>query len=416
MNAAETESAILISVDTGEFDAEASLDELRSLASTAGAEVLAEVIQRREHPDPALFLGKGKTAELKMLCSGGECTLIIADASLTPSQARNIEAITGVRTIDRTVLILDIFAMRARSNEGKLQVELAQLQYLLPRLHGKGTELSRLGGGIGTRGPGETKLETDRRHIERRIKALKEQLAAIEKRRGLLRARREKTGVTVVCIAGYTNSGKSTLLNALTDAGVLAENKLFATLDPTSRALRLPDGREVMLIDTVGFISRLPHELVDAFKSTLEDVVSADLILSVCDASDPEYAQKLDVTERLLSDIGAGAIPRITVLNKCDAVSGFWAVPSDRDTVRISALKKIGLEDLLSKTAAMLPGKRVRVRLLIPYDKGSVSGLVRRECAVLSESYEENGLSLTVVADTVFLDRIKEYIIQGENT
>ena len=285
-NKTSAENALLVSVDTGDFDAEVSLDELEELAKTAGAEVIGKIIQKRQHAEAATFVGYGKLAEIIMFCETQDVDLLIFDSELTPSQQRNLEKLTKVRVIDRTMLILDIFAARARSSEGKLQVELAQLKYSLPRLAGQGQALSRLGGGIGTRGPGETKLESDKRHIRRRIQKLEEELQALEKRRTLQRKRRQKDGVTSIAIVGYTNAGKSTLMNTLTDAGVLAENKLFATLDPTARALLLPDGRKVMLIDTVGLIRRLPHKLVEAFKSTLEAAAEASLILNVCDASD----------------------------------------------------------------------------------------------------------------------------------
>lgn len=274
-NKIEPEKAVLVAVDTGDYDCESSLDELEELAKTAGATVLGRVWQKRDRPDSATFLGSGRLEELGEFCENNEADLVIVDSEISPAQLRNIEKETKTRVVDRTTLILDIFADRARTNEGKLQVELAQLKYSLPRLMGQGTKLSRLGAGIGTRGPGETKLETDRRHIRRRIKSLEDELEALEKRRGLARARREKDGVETVVIVGYTNAGKSTLMNTLTEAGVLAQDKLFATLDPTSRALTLPDGRRVMLIDTVGFIRRLPHNLVEAFKSTLEEAVCA---------------------------------------------------------------------------------------------------------------------------------------------
>ncbi|HPU58547.1 MAG TPA: GTPase HflX, partial [Candidatus Avimonas sp.] len=261
----ERQTALLVSVDTGEFDAETSINELAELASTAGAEVRGMVIQKRKSPDTATCIGAGRLQEIAEIVAANEIDLIIFDRELSASQIRNIEDATNCSVIDRTMLILDIFASRARSAEGRLQVELAQLEYLLPRLSGKGIDLSRLGGGIGTRGPGETKLETDRRHIRWRIKKLKEELAEIERRREKVRFRRKKDGVNTVALVGYTNAGKSTLMNALTNAGVLAENKLFATLDPTARALKLPDGRQVLLIDTVGFVRRLPHQLVDAF-------------------------------------------------------------------------------------------------------------------------------------------------------
>ncbi len=281
-NSQAPERAVLVDVDSGEYDVDSSISELGELAETAGAQVVAKVIQKREKPNAATYLGSGRLEELKIFCEDNDIDLLIFDSELSPSQLRNIEDITDVRVVDRTTLILDIFAARAKSGEGKLQVELAQVKYSLPRLTGKGTQLSRLGGGIGTRGPGESKLESDRRHIRRRINSLEEELKALKSRRDLLRERRAKDGVETVAIVGYTNAGKSTLMNALTNAGVLVEDKLFATLDPTSRALILPDGRSVMLIDTVGLIRRLPHHLVEAFKSTLEEAASADVILNVC--------------------------------------------------------------------------------------------------------------------------------------
>lgn len=290
------ERAFLISLDCGEYDAESSMAELEELAKTSGAEIIGEMIQKRPAPEAATYMGKGALEEICNFCSNHNIDLIIADGELSPVQIRNIEDLTGVRVIDRTTLILDIFAGRARSSEGKLQVELAQLKYSLPRLSGKGTALSRLGGGIGTRGPGETKLETDRRHIRFRIQNLKAELDKVEKRRVAMHQRRKKNGALCVAIVGYTNAGKSTLMNRLTDAGVLQEDKLFATLDPTARKLVLPDGRQIMLVDTVGLVRRLPHQLVDAFRSTLEEAVWADVILNVCDASSDECAEHIGVT------------------------------------------------------------------------------------------------------------------------
>lgn len=327
-NIERPERALLVSVDTGAFDAQASIDELEELAHTAGAEVLAKMVQKRDTPDAATFIGSGRIVEIKTFCRDHEADLLVFDSELTPSQQRNIEKLTDVRVIDRTMLILDIFAARARSSEGKLQVELAQLKYALPRLGGKGTELSRLGGGIGTRGPGESKLESDRRHIRRRIDALENQLEIVGRRRARLRERRNKNGVETVAIVGYTNAGKSTLMNTLTHAGVLAEDKLFATLDPTARALTLPDGRTVMLIDTVGLVRRLPHQLVEAFQSTLEEAASADVILNVCDASSPECAEHLEVTAKLLDELGCAGKPVVSVMNKCDLAGNVYHLPS----------------------------------------------------------------------------------------
>ena len=332
--------AILIGADTGEYDAESSMDELSELAKTAGAEELARVLQKREAYEPATVIGEGKLAEVKELCGSLGAELLIFDCELTASQIRNVEDETDVRVIDRTMLILDIFAGRAVSREGKLQVELAQLKYRLPRLMGIGASLSRLGGGIGTRGPGETQLETDRRHIRRRIDKLSAELKELEERRGYARDRRKKDSVQVGAIVGYTNAGKSTLLNLLTGADVLAEDKLFATLDPTSRAIELPDGRSLLLVDTVGLIRRLPHHLVEAFKSTLEEAACADIIIHVCDVSDPEAAEKADVTLKTLADLGAAEIPVVTVLNKCDLLTE--NIPEDDSTVKISAKKAQG--------------------------------------------------------------------------
>ena len=337
--------AILIGADTGEYDAESSMDELSELAKTAGAEELARVLQKREAYEPATVIGEGKLAEVKELCGSLGAELLIFDCELTASQIRNVEDETDVRVIDRTMLILDIFAGRAVSREGKLQVELAQLKYRLPRLMGIGASLSRLGGGIGTRGPGETQLETDRRHIRRRIDKLSAELKELEERRGYARDRRKKDSVQVGAIVGYTNAGKSTLLNLLTGADVLAEDKLFATLDPTSRAIELPDGRSLLLVDTVGLIRRLPHHLVEAFKSTLEEAACADIIIHVCDVSDPEAAEKADVTLKTLADLGAAEIPVVTVLNKCDLLTE--NIPEDDSTVKISAKKAQGIDRLL---------------------------------------------------------------------
>ena len=410
-NSTAPEVCILVSVDTGDFDAFVSIDELEELAHTAGAEVFAKLIQKRDRPDNATYIGEGKLWELKNICDSNDIDLLIFDGELTPSQQRNIENFTDVRVIDRTMLILDIFALNARTSEGKLQVELAQLKYSLPRLTGKGVEMSRLGGGIGTRGPGESKLESDRRHIHRRINALEDQLKTLSKRRMLLRERRKKNAVTTVAIVGYTNAGKSTLLNALTNAGVLAENKLFATLDPTARALKLPDGRTVLLVDTVGFISRLPHDLVEAFKSTLEEVIYADLILNICDASDVEFEDHLNVTRRVVSELGAADKPMLTVYNKCDKAPNLRFFGESGNDVRISALNKIGFDNLLKKMCQLLENTRRKVNLLIPYDDGAAASKIRKEGAIISEEYREDGLYMEAVLDGRFLNNIKNYIL-----
>ena len=410
-NEIRPENALLVSVDTGDFDAEGSIDELEELASTAGAVTVGKVIQKKEAPEKATFVGVGKLAEIIAFCQSNEVDLLIFDSELSPSQQRNLEKLTGIRVIDRTMLILDIFAQRARSSEGKLQVELAQLRYQLPRLAGQGTSLSRLGGGIGTRGPGETKLESDKRHIRRRIQKLEEDLQAMEKRRHQMRKRREKDSVQTVAIVGYTNAGKSTLMNALTDAGVLAENKLFATLDPTSRALILPDGRQVMLIDTVGFIRRLPHKLVEAFKSTLEEAASATLVLNVCDASDEHAAEHLEVTKRLLSELGYEDKPIISVMNKCDKVGDIYSMHTFGKTVMISALQKKGFDELLDMILKELPPTRRKVEVMLPFSQGALAARIRNEGAVEEEEYKPEGLYMRAIIDVALLSQVEEFLL-----
>lgn len=413
-NDIKKEYALLVSVDTGEFDAEVSIDELEELAHTAGAEVVGKVIQKKEAPEKATFVGVGKLAEIIAFCEAQDVDLLIFDSELSPSQQRNLEKLTKVRVIDRTMLILDIFAARARTSEGKLQVELAQLKYSLPRLAGQGIALSRLGGGIGTRGPGETKLESDKRHIRRRIDKLQEELKALEKRRNQMRKRREKDGVQTVAIVGYTNAGKSTLMNALTNAGVLAENKLFATLDPTSRGLTLPDGRQVMLVDTVGLIRRLPHKLVEAFKSTLEEAAEATVILNVCDASDEHSAEHLEVTRKLLNELGCEGKPIISVMNKCDLVGDIYAMPTFGKTVMISAKEQKGFDELLDAVLKELPPTRRKAELLIPFAAGAMAARIRNEGVVEEEEYRPEGLYMRAIVEMSLLDTIKDYIIDQE--
>ncbi len=407
-NSDKPQQALLVSVDTGEPDFETSLEELRELTATAGGEVVAVMTQKLASPVGATCIGSGRLKEVAEFCENNEVDILIFDLELTPMQIRNIEHETGVRTIDRTMLILDIFAQRARSGEGKLQVELAQLKYMLPRLTGKGAAMSRLGGGIGTRGPGETKLETDRRHIRRRIDALKQKLAEVDKRRSLHRARRRKTGVVTAAIVGYTNAGKSTLLNRLTDAGVLAEDKLFATLDPTSRALTLPSGGSVTLVDTVGFIRRLPHHLVEAFKSTLEEALDADMILLLCDGSDPEFRSQLDVSRGLLAELEAVDEPTITDFNKCDAAGPLEVLGVEG--VRISALTGEGLDGLLAAIEKAMPIQQVKMSLLLPFSEMKRSAQIRASGEVLEEEYTAEGLRLTALVDPILAKKLEEYI------
>ena len=401
--------AVLGSADTGEFDAERSLDELEELSATAGVEVVGRVIQKRPACDSATVIGSGRLEQLVEEAEALQTNLIIFDCELTANQTRNIERILDIRVIDRTTLILDIFAQRALTKEGRLQVELAQQKYRLPRLAGKGVELSRLGGGIGTRGPGESKLETDKRHIRRRIESLEAELKELERRRELHRARRKKDNVLSAAIVGYTNVGKSTLLNALTDAGVLAENKLFATLDITSRSIELPDGRSVLLIDTVGLIRRLPHNLVEAFKSTLEEAASADIIINLVDISADDGYEQAEVTAEVLKDLGCDGIPRIDVLNKCDLLPEAENIKCDERTVKISAKQKKGFDDLLDCIARNLPETSVRGKFVIPYDKTSIINTIRIDGKILSEEYLAEGTLIDAVVDKKIYYMVEPY-------
>ena len=409
-NRTEPEQVLILAVDTGEYDSEASVEELKELVRTAGGAVRGVIVQKLPQPNPAGYVGAGKLAEAALFCMNTGVDLAICDDEITSTQQKVLEDKLKVRVIDRTTLILDIFAGRARTNEGKLQVELAQLNYMLPRLRGEGEALSRLGGGIGTRGPGETKLESDRRHIRRRIRALQEQLGAIAKRRERQRERRAKDGVVTAAIVGYTNAGKSTLLNTLTNAGVLAENKLFATLDPTSRAIRLPDGREIMLIDTVGFISRLPHFLVEAFHATLEEAACADILILLCDAADPACEEKLEISKEILRELSEEEKPLITVYNKCDVTNSFL-MPASRNTVRISALNGVGLEALLRCIAENMPERTVRARLQLPFSLAGEAARLHETAEVFSAEYTEDGIVLDVRLTERALDRLIAYKI-----
>ncbi len=411
-NEENPERALLVEVNTGEYDAESSLAELYELVRSAGAEPFGAITQNRPSQDNATCVGSGMMEEIADFCEKHEIDLLIFDCELSPTQIRNIENISKVRVVDRTMLILDIFAARAKSREGRLQVELAQLKYMLPRLSGKGTSLSRLGGGIGTRGPGESKLESDRRHIRRRIDTLKEQLETVEKHRSQITRRRQKDGVITVALVGYTNAGKSTLMNTLTQAGVLAENMLFATLDPTARSLKLPGGATVMLIDTVGFVRRLPHHLVQAFRSTLEQAATADIILNICDASSPEAQEHLKVTKDLLAELGCEGRPIIPVFNKSDLVPAANIIPFVGNSVRISAATGAGVDKLLSVIEENLPIKSRRVRLLLPFAQSGLAAQIRREGTVENEEYTDLGLVLTAQVPSTMDGSIGKYIIE----
>ena len=408
--------AVLAAVDTGEYDVETSLEELRELARTAGYPVVGTATQKLQSPVAATFMGSGRLLELKEYLEAVEADLILFDEELSPAQLRNIEELCDCPVLDRTMLILDIFAARAASGEGKLQVELARLQYQLPRLAGRGVQLSRQGGG-GTggtgarRGAGESKLEVDRRHIRRRIDALKTELAALARRREQRRTRRKKDGVTTVAIVGYTNAGKSTLLNALTDAGIPARNRLFDTLDTTTRTLEISDTCTVLISDTVGFIRKLPHHLVEAFKATLEELSYADLILHVIDASNPEWREQAEVVEGLITQLGAQTTPRIEVFNKSDIYVGEIR-PHGEDIVSISAKTGEGLDKLLEKIRKRLDTGVHRVTLALPYDKGGILDTLYREAKVESVEYGETIQVVAVCAEKT-IGQIRAYVVDG---
>lgn len=400
---------ILVSADTGEFDAERSMEELKELAKTDGVEIVGCVTQKRPSYDTATCIGSGRLEELAEEAKALDIDLVIFDHELTANQTKNIERILDIRVIDRTTLILDIFAQRALTKEGRIQVELAQQKYRLAHLAGKGIEMSRLGGGIGTRGPGESKLETDKRHIHRRIEALDAELKDLERRRELHRSRRKKDNVIVGAIVGYTNVGKSTLMNALTDAGVLAEDKLFATLDTTSRALSLPDGRSVLLIDTVGLVRRLPHNLVEAFKSTLEEAANADIIINLIDISADDGYEQSQVTAELLKELGCEGIPQINVLNKADRLPEGTNINCDDSTVLISAKNKQGLDELLDCIARNLPETAKRGKFIIPYDKTSLLNTIRIDGKVFSEEYTAEGTLIDALVDMKIYHMVENY-------
>ncbi len=387
------EKAVLVGVGPG--IEERDLDELAALADSAGAETVARIVQSRHEPDPSTYIGRGKLEEVHAAVHRSGADSVILDQELTPGQLRSLEERLGVKVIDRTALILDIFALHARSREGKAQVELAQLNYLLPRLRGWGEAMSRAGGGVGTRfGGGETKMEVDRQHIGRRITKLRRELKALAATRSTKRSRRQASGIPQAAIAGYTNTGKSTLLNRLTGADTVVADQLFATLDPTVRRLKLPSGRRCTISDTVGFVSKLPHDLVEAFRSTLEEVTLAELIVHVADASSPELADQIDSVRRVLEEIGAGSIPEVLVLNKIDLLSGSERARVARrfpGSVPVSAYTGEGIEGLLEVLEETLPHPPVAVELLVPYGREGVIALLYRESEVLSTTHDEEG-------------------------
>lgn len=417
-----SERAILIGMEWGRNDSlwtvDDSLEELKQLADTAGATVIKKFIQKRPKPDPAFFIGRGKVQELALYAQQENIDLCIFDDELSPAQQRNIESVMGIRILDRTALILDIFAQRARTNEGKLQVELAQLQYTLPRIMGKGLMLSRLGGGIGTRGPGETKLEVDRRRIRDRIAFIKDQIEKVKAVRSLHRSKRKKNNVFEVSLVGYTNAGKSTLLNTLTNSDIYAKDQLFATLDPTTRQLTLPNKQEIIITDTVGFIQRLPHQLIAAFRSTLEVVTEADLLVHVIDVSHELYKEQAAAVHEVLKEIGAETKPVITVYNKIDKLPPDSKLADrlalEEDTVCISAAKKLNLEALQQMIESHLKSKAVEVVLCIPYAETAKAAQLHETANVLEQEYTENGAVMKVILPVEDLEAYNEYILKSE--
>ena len=394
-------------------ECERSLDELERLLDTAGGSVFARVIQVKDSFDPRTCIGSGKVSEISELCKDNAIELVIFDFELTPAQIRNLEGDIGgdVRVIDRSMLILDIFALHATSGEGKLQVELAQLRYSAPRLMGRGTELSRLGGGIGTRGPGESKLESDRRHMKEKIYALEKRLAEMEHNRAVMRAQRDRSGLPKIALVGYTNAGKSTLLNALTGAGVLSEDKLFATLDPTTRKLELPCGESVLLTDTVGFIRKLPHHLVKAFKSTLDEVVYADILLIVSDINDPEVGEHIEVTKSVIEDLGASDKPIIYVYNKCDMLKEPIGEVEGEDTVILSGVTGEGIDRLLNLVEETIHKFKKKYSMLIPYSNQSSLSSLYDNYTVSNVEYIDEGISLEAILDERGRGMYSKYIV-----
>ena len=412
--------AVLVGVstkDTSADEVERGLDELERLLDTAGGECFARVTQAKATLDPRTVIGSGKVEEISALCENN-IDLVVFDMELSPAQIRNLEDGIGhdVRVLDRSMLILDIFALHAVTMEGKVQVELAQLKYTAPRLVGHGTEMSRLGGGIGTRGPGESKLESDRRHMQRRIHALEQQLEEMDKNRRTMRATRQRSGIPTVALVGYTNAGKSTLLNRLTDAGILAENKLFATLDPTTRQYTLPSGDKILLTDTVGFIRKLPHHLVSAFRSTLDEALLSDFLLIMIDASDPECEEQLACTEALLEELGAADKPKLYVFNQCDKpeAKAAYALPGksagQENAVFVSAKTGEGIDELLDKLTAMIHSGKTRVTFVIPNAKqGAMNILYANGAAIESVDYGAENVTVVAVVDERTRGALRDY-------
>ena len=410
--------AILVGVQLGPQDISYFMNELEQLSEAAGLEVVGVLTQKAERVNPASYMGSGKLEELKEACAALEADIVVLNNELSGRQIRNIEEETGVKVIDRTILILDIFAARAVSREGKLQVELAQLQYRMPRLVGFGKSLSRTGGGIGTRGPGEKKLETDRRHIARKMDEIRREIEEVKANRSVQRAKREKSGLPIVAIVGYTNAGKSTLMNAMLAAtekeekSVFAKNMLFATLDTALRNIRADVDKEFLLIDTVGFVSNLPHTLVNAFRSTLEEILYADLILHVVDASYEDYFFNMNVADKVVNEIGAEGIKKLYVFNKIDMVENYQDVlPGGPDCLYISAVNGTGLDELMDRICKELFSDRIIAELMIPYDKGQISSYLCANCKVIKMDYKNEGTYFEVELSKADYGRYREYLI-----
>ena len=410
------ERVILVGVQTNSTSIDKtcmeSLDELEKLAQTAGAITFEKVIQHRSKAEPGLYVGKGKAQELARLKQELNANMIIFDDELSGAQIRNLEQIISAKVIDRTTLILDIFAKHASSREGKIQIELAQLRYRLPRLLGLGINMSRMGGGIGSKGPGEKKLETDKRHINRRILYLEKELKEIAKQRDLKRSQREKSKIPTVALVGYTNSGKSTLMNSLSSANVLAQDKLFATLDPTVRKITLDNGQDILLIDTVGFIRKLPHHLIQAFQSTLEETVHSDVLLHIIDSSSEEFGMQRDVVLNLLENINASDKPMIMVYNKIDLLDEEILKIPDHNFIKISAKNNMGLEELLNEIIMVLPEKIQEINLLLPYSEGNIVSLIHENGKVIEEEYTNDGIKLKAYLNNEMYNRYSKYIME----
>ncbi len=408
------EKAVLVGLNADCFSPEEtasdeSLDELEALLETAGGVCTAKMLQNRHTPDPHSFIGEGKAEELKTLLENTDANMVVFDNDLSPSQIRALEELTGATVLDRSALILDIFAQRAKTAEGRLQVELAQYQYLLPKLSGMGKSMSRLGGGIGTRGPGETKLETDRRHIRQRIDKLKEELAQVRKTRAVQRERRIKNAVPVVALVGYTNAGKSTLLNQLTDAGIPANDRLFDTLDTTTRKLRVSDHLEVLLSDTVGFIAKLPHHLVEAFKATLEELQYADLLLHVIDASDPQCQAHIAVVDRLIAQLARPETPVLRCYNKVDLLEDMRNFPVGEQNIPMCARNGVGMDELLFRIEQTLTGALHHVTLLLPYSEGGAIAALHEQAQVHRVEYLSEGIEVELTCNDELYGRYRRF-------